>query len=86
MPPSEDTIEKRVLENVYVVFHPKKGVLTTVMYEERASDKAKEMIKAWGGRAYIMCCDKIIRFDEDLKFKRVWKLEQENLVIEQEML
>lgn len=86
MPRGDDTIDQRYIETVWLVFHKQAGLFTTEPYEEKAHDRAKALMAKYGPPVYIIRTDQITRLDSNEKSKRIYKLEGERLVIEQELL
>lgn len=81
-----ENIERRIVEEMFIVFHPEAGLMTTEPYEEKAEQRALQLIEKHGGKCYVIVTPKIMRVDGPGKYKRLYKIEKDRLHIEQETL
>lgn len=83
----DDAVTIKHLETMYIVFHPKAGLVTTEPYEENAMRRAKMLQEKYPDEpVYLVQTDRIIRINTDHTTKRIYKLERERLIIEQEFI
>lgn len=83
---TDETVERRTLETMYIVFCPDKGLMTTEPYDYKAYERVHQLQQAGAGRCFVIEAAKIELCVKDAPARRVYKIERDRLHIEQEML
>lgn len=83
---TDETVERRTLETMYIVFCPDKGLITTEPYDYKAYERVAQLQKTGAGRCFVIEAAKIELCEQGAVAKRVYKIERDRLHIEQEML
>lgn len=79
---TNDTVERRTLYTMYLVFCPSKGLITTEPYKENAERRAEQL----NAPCFIIEAAEIIRVVPGDVSRRVYKIEKDRLQITQEVL